>query len=512
MNYLTKRCVHCGEKLKYSSNFCSRCGKQQYLNNNMPVVENELDGKTKWKYVLFTNIFVLLISLLILIFAFIPIVNTTMDIYNIKNVNVKISTLDSIVLTIDSLQSKSYSEIKTSSLNDKAETIYDKYIVNYKYFIDFDELSTKAKQSISDYAEYTMRLDYQIRNHNPSVLLVTSAIISLAYLIVGVALLVYSIMGILSLTKKIRLSPKNMFKRMISHLFAIPMLTIGLLISLYFNYKINSSVIPAIGFYLLMAICLISFVIIICTYRNINKNTKKVKYTRQIISTIVSVISILAVFLPVLNSKIDVQANPYKNEDATVILGVEFFNEIDYSNKALTKYKEFESVKPKEKTEILNVMLDSIKNHSVNAIKEGQANDINNEFIIKTNSSQGLMRLSIIFANIPLLYVVAGLCFGAIIWQNMIMFVFGKNDRGSMVAGKITSFVFCLISVALIVVFQQFFLFYAEVYKLIGYILQIGIGPILLIIMSFINLCLPNKCKHYQTYSSTDYIKEEFGF
>jgi hypothetical protein len=199
-----KFCYNCGQKLPMEANFCMNCGKKQppitfdsnnenqendYVVENKPinyvayqqeavhVKKSKKDGTLLSKILdTISRSLVFALSILMMVFAFLPNVTMTYDDCDVAHV----STVDAIGFMFDSFYSLTDKEIESSDLYKdflKVQKDVARIDVN-----DLDDLTTSQKKSLNKFIHLTLKIALRSELANPTIDLILCGVFSILYL------------------------------------------------------------------------------------------------------------------------------------------------------------------------------------------------------------------------------------------------------------------------------------------------------------------------------------------
>lgn len=504
-----KFCYNCGQKLPIEANFCMNCGKKQppitfdsnnenqendYVVENKPinhvayqqevvhVKKSKKDGALLSKILdTISRSLVFALSILMMVFAFLPNVTMTYDDCDVAHV----STVEAIGFMFDSFYSLTDKEIESSDLYKdflKVQKDVARIDVN-----DLDDLTTSQKKSLNKFIHLTLKIALRSELANPTIDLILCGVFSILYLAFVLSFFIIALLNFLGIfvekLKKMR-SGTNVY------LTIIPVLSI---VMYYLTASILSgSIITEMGYGLSFIMSFSIVIIVFELVRNILTHEFKLNIKEIVLNSIKVVLCSLImffVFSPFTVSSISYSINS-RNYGGEINNDVFIFYNYVYSEEDEKTYIDWENLNLNEAETYFSKLFRAFKTSDNDSFENGEHNSTNVIFLVFAAATTGDFEYTFpLFVAIPIV-VLAGLIFVAVmLQQTLLSFLNGKKCKAIQNVFGISQALLFLVALAFTIVFivvvQDFSI---GLYCNEDYTLQIAPGIILLVNFSIMLL------------------------
>ncbi len=520
MSNSTKFCLYCGKALPRDALFCLECGKQQSPSTPEAVDRSEQSvpyvqppyraqspARKRQKPRAFSVIkafLLLFISIALIVTAFLPVLSVNIE-YDKDNVfSTKLSAIDTFELFIDS-----FDEIPEKDLEREYESIEktaeELAIQTPQELSSKGALSEKTKEKYANLMMLTVSTDYRLQGASAPVIMWTAMILIALYMLVCVALFVFSLVYlILSFA-----SPRNCEK---AYRGAVMMLAAAPILVTAFYFALSASFSPvfltsgaksltfSLGIILPFAIsagAVLCFIICNLIHSLVSKEKEnKPKTFPRILAALASVLVIVSLFMPVmLSSARTVFAEKADGEKSTVTFShnPDFFTNFHPSKVLHEHYERFSKAKD-ERDATLDEQFAQFEAYTTEQVEDGLADNVNNAYIMHISASFGSYQYWWLFALLPVIYVLIMLSFGIILWLNLSCLAGGKYSPATSIVFKILGLLFAFVAVGMIATFVVCEKAYINELGLESrYAFGIHFGSIAMGVLALINVFIPSR-------------------
>ena len=458
-------CRACGVELTPEAAFCSACGvrvdKRAVTREKCfkDISEKASDSRLK-KGGLVREIIkkstVVFVSLLLLIFSFLPVATHTLEpyTYNLEHdaYDVRLNAFDYIVLCFDAMYSMDADDIEESDA-------YDEYLEWVDVLRDDDLDDDELEEAYSNVIYYQLKLMLANENANFRFVYLLSAVFALALVLMALAVFVLSVLDlILFLTKKNFVILGKLVKNFLA---IIPMLAILLYAAGTYSYfapvsllgeKATTSISATSVFAIVLSLGVLAYLAVdrIFFSGKIRVNTGEI--VRRSLSSVFACIMLFTVFMPFISFNVKTAFNGKdKTESASVSLDASYFGEFDITEEAL---EEYDDLTESEAFLIIRRAFGFLGGYTKKEFLRGESNSENRIILNNAFVGFGGEDYAWVMAMIPVVALLIGIIAAVLLWQNLIAVVEGTSPRGSLtITVRIIAIVLAVITVAFVTVF-----------------------------------------------------------
>ncbi len=520
-------CPSCGTPLAAEALFCGHCGKRLDAEASVaptpppepvevpvavPVIrrpKKKADVK-KIGGIVRASLLVAL-SLLMCIFSFLPIFTYEVDVEELMGVNVGIdeemkasfSPIDTVVFLFDSFHSETMEELEDSELNEQLEETGDDL---FEWItIDYDEdegIDAEGHALFQKFIKLSFRLSARSEDSPFSVDLLLCAILSIVYMLLGVALFVFSVLRLLGTVLPVKLGFEKTLRRLLCAVMPVVLLHRVALSVVLDDYAAEYFVRSGSGFaYWVLALSLIGVLILMLEKLILEGKRPKISHIiKASVSLVLIIVALSVSFAPMLTGAVNVEfSNKEKKTELKKGLPLGYFTVLsvvgdaeDEEVKDVEYYEEwFESGKTAMQDD-LYAQLNGFEDYTTGEFKKGAANGHHVEFLTQLSMSGGSPSAMGIFSLVTLVYYLAIACLLLLLWRDLLFFATLDGAKPTALIEKILAGVFTVASFALTLVFI-FIVKNRITYFGIGttYGFGIGAGAITFLIFSILAIACP---------------------
>lgn len=474
----------------------------------------------------------LLISIVLLIMAFLPIYSIKCDvryttIEKTSQMRMSFSAVDTIAIFFNSTKSLDDEQIQDLVLDMMEEEAFEIEKASAKiddiYDIQDDELKMITNIS-SKHATKSFIKVVASERYNTTPTLVLATVIAFVYLLAVLALFIMSIFSLMSALTPINVSVR-IEKASLTLISLLPILigTIWYALSVIIGTPAASDmngVISSVGALFIDASAhlgsgIITTIVISATvavgflaYGIIShkRGASHISATR-IASTVVAVILLVMLALPISVCTVDTLFNN-RNAEKEVKIGLDagFFE--DYMNVSRKEIREEGGLRDRNesyedledfqgKNELRKFFADELDTkfgaYTLFEVSRGEADTTNAQFLREFFVASGDYKDLGVYLLIPIMYTLVALGALLVIWQNVVYVAFGTRMKACAVIGKIIALVAAVVSIAVFISFMILAGDAVSDYAPGGYMISIGAGPILIGVFALALTCIPCK-------------------
>ncbi len=507
-----KTCKICGALLGEGENKCKICGN--LIDDEIVIIKkkqrrfrkNTVALKDKKISFLIRNALLVLLSAIMLVFAFLPIFKLDIDLEETIGIeddfSFKITPINAIIFYIDSLYNLDDDELYDSNIGEKAEEYQAKLTEEIKEIVektdkeDLDDIKLTASQKklLQKSVYYSARMSLRSENEPSRGYMLASMIFSILYIAFATALFALSIINLILVLLKRR----SLFGVALYFLYAL----IPIIIADYFCISPMGAITLGVaekGMTLsavLTIILPIAFAIYLLIERSVlTKNIQIGKIVKNSISLAISIVAICLIFTPLIGTKIktdfrvknsDGISATHKKGEAKTKVPVFYFAELGLTD------DEIEAL-PETMPEYQQIF-EEFSRYTRHEVSSGYADAVNAEFLKAVSKVEYGAESIPIFGFIYYLTLAVGLFAGITAMQNLICISTGKKCRALIIISKLLCFVCALATMVFIIIYISFINSGADVLKL-DYTASIAAGPIVLIVFALGLVFVPSRDK-----------------
>ena len=510
-----KFCFHCGAQLPAEARFCFQCGTKQQL-DFAPSIPNEdakrageevilqeepascavdaslLDEREKASsgkafvkekrepkgFALARSIIGLAISVLMLIMAFFPVFKVRVEQQNIE-VPVTLSTIDNMILFIDSFQYLEIDELIDTRLSEDARELSEdlskeiQRLIEKEGFslqsLEYDDLSGYAKDLMNRAAILGMRLACQSEEFIPSPMFIIVAVLSLLYILACVAAVVASVVYLLSVVGVLKKQSSSVSKITVALLCAVPMMLALFYLAMFFCYSFGATGV-SLGW--AGVVTVISFAVLfagLVTYRFVvSKSRPRLSaIIKHSVSVVVAVVLLVLLTAPVFTTTLEAVFSDKRNErQESFSTNVSFFEnlhltvtESDFSQTISEDYTRGQFDK------LMEERLDALKSYTAKDFRDGKASAANRQYLIDLGASRGMHEFYWLFYLTSILYLLIAIGACLSLWCHMTWLAGGSYCYIVDRVAKYTSCVCATLALILVIIFIVFIGSYLDGYR-----------------------------------------------
>lgn len=510
-----KFCFHCGAQLPPEARFCFQCGTKQQLDftpspsdedvkkadeevipqeepafdapdaslldeqvktfTNKPFVKEKRKSKG---FELGRSIAVLAISVLMLIMAFFPVFKVRFEQQNIE-VPVMLSTIDNMVLLVDSFQNLEADELLDTRLSEEARELsedLDKELQRLaekkglsRQSMEYDDLSGYAKELMNRAAILVMRLACQSEELIPSPMFIIVAVLSLLYILVCVAAVVVSVLHLLSVVGVLKAQTTSLSKITVALLCAVPMMLALLYLAMFFRYSFGMSS-ASLGW--AGIVTMISFAVLLAglvTYRFViaKKRACLSAIIKHSVSVVVAVVLLVLLTAPIFTTTLEaVFSDKMKERQESFSTNVSFFERL-HLTKSESDFGQtiFEEYDMKQFENLMEEHVEALESYTAKDFREGKASAANRQYLLDLSASWGMHEFYWLFYLISILYLLIAIGACLSLWSHMTWFADGGYCYVVDRVSKYTSCICATLALVLAIVFIVLIGSYLDGYK-----------------------------------------------
>ena len=427
------------------------------------------------------------------------------ELYDIKasagdKISVKISPLDTVVLFFDSMASKDDDKLY-EDWKEKIEKLEEKY-ENFE------------PKSLNDLAKYTkdemkvsLRMDLQSEDEPINIGLGIAALVSLTYLAIGLVLLILAIINFIffwvgkgsylnGCTKALTVMPVLAF---LAHYT-----TKAGMASVY-NAASNGLTVgmgSALGVLIVALIGIVAFIVLRFIFAA--KTIVLKKFIFNAISLVISVACLMMVFVGALSVNIKTEfEGSSKATTASTTVSPDYFGSIEKPVEVEDDYDYSDYVDHSYMREYYKEIGDNFSKYKKSEIEDGTADAQIQSVITEVVSFATDDSVAYVFGlATSLYYTLVAIFISMVVWQNINYLATGDTSKALNRVDKIFSIILSSFILLFVIIF---FVFTAD-YLTGNFTVGLGVGPILLLILSIVMTAFPNGGKK----QVVQYVRQEY--
>ena len=494
-----KFCIYCGKSLEAEAAFCSACGKRQPAHATAPEPQNPTPvytptpRRTK-KPCRFSvpdiirNSILTFLALVILILAFCPVIKCSVF-FGKNDLEMKVSTVDQIVLLFDSFKSVEHAEIESK--------MYKKYLELYDDLLFYaDELGDVFHNDSAGRSKLcflkTRMMVQSGKFTAPAAFYVASAV-SIVYILNAIALFVLSVLNLLTTFKIVKDEKKSIFKWTARALTLTPTLLLLTFGSIKIALANGAPASMTFGAFTALTSAIEAIIAFLILRRVFNKSERMPGLAPRIIATALSIIVICLSFAPVATATADVTLRHSVHKESIVMeIGASFFTtqHVDKETKEELK-DQVENYSTQKKKELVEEKLAAFQEHF--RINEALGSKLHQNLLTTLVGCKlgGKMLELISLAGLAFLGALGGAAI--ILWQNASYFATGEYSEKSVIIGKIVSAACAVIALGVSIAYVIITKGFIATYLPDDYKVSITAGVICLAIFAIGSIFCPHK-------------------
>ncbi len=493
-----QRCHMCGQRLAAEEVVIRKRKRKEAVAGVAGAVSDFFKGH-KLSY-LIKNTVLLLISIALLAFSFLPIFKLDASFEEMglnEEIEIKFSTIDTALFFFDSLQEMDEDDLINGDCFAKVEELTEELTRDIQKNVDADatlatfEMSPYQKSLTEDIFHYTLRGALQSEDVPAALFIILSFAFSLLYMLGVAALFVFAVLNFIFVLMR-----KRSFLNICLYLlFAIP----ALLFSAYFcttPYNVNT-VVTGGGTMTATAVLSIVLVFAFAAYLFISRLIERRglhfrPILKNLISTVSAFVVICLAFAPVMTSHIKtVYANNTNEKTAPTSVPLAYFAGLEFSEDDVEFYNNY------TQDDFLTAH-EGFAVYTYRDVKEGKASLENFELLIGVTGAYMEAEYIPLFRILFVLGIVAVLAAGAVIMQNLFFFATGEKKRWAIITAKIVCLVSAAVLLAGCILYSLIIMDRLNTWDGVRgmYELSIAAGPIALAVFAILAACVPSKDAH----------------
>ncbi len=534
-------CSSCGTPLTEGVLFCSHCGKKietqapaplvgeapaaesldvgQAVENIVQPIATPAVKKPKKKpqvkkiaKIVRASILVAL-SLLMCIFAFLPIFTYEIDLEDLlgsfggnasidEDLEWKVTPIDTIVFLTDSFHSETEEELEDSELYEDMEETEEALTEWISDYNEDDGIDREGHRLFRKLTYYSFRLILRSEESAFSVDLLVCAILSLIYVLLGIALFVFSVLRLLGTVLPVRLGFEKTLRRLLCAVMPVVLLHRVVLNVLFDDYVMENYVQTGSGFaYAVLALSLVGVLILMLEKLIFEGKRPKLSHViKASVSFVLIIIAVCVSFAPIFTGAVNVEfSNKTKKTELKKGLPLGYLStlnivsEIDGEESEDLEYYEtwFDSGKTAMKEE-LSEQLSEFEDYTTGSFKRGEANEHHVSFLTKLAMSGGSPAAIRAFSFVTLLYYLAIAALGVLLWRDLLFFATLDGAKHTALLEKIFAGIFSVAGLVLVIVFiciVQNRISYFRLGSMYGF--GIGAGAVSFVVFSILAVACP---------------------
>ncbi len=512
MKKTNKYCLYCGQMLPNDAAFCWSCGKAQpsitpppkstpaVAHTHVPAPVATVYKKPARKvkpWPLTRAILLFVMSIALIVAAFLPVVSIETKIGEDVSTNVKVSPAQVFLIF-----SNSFNSIDNDDFFDEIEDLVDNYddeLEDVEDELEDEKLSKASEKLVSKIFVSFAKLGYQHEDVSSPAAMKAAACLFVIYLAVCIVFFVFSLLNliysIINPEKSARL-----YRVTVTSFALLPVLLIGLFYSssaglfhFFFGLVTHKTKLASELIIMLVLSFALLLALIICN-SIMNAKTRETKIVPRIIAASAALLVVCSLFLPVATANIKTQFKGSEKEksvsftyDSTVFSALHITEDTnDYYD---------EAAESKEKREMMFTdTLQSFRSYTAAEARKGEANTNSIHYMMVVSSAYGLHEYWWAFALIPVIYVLVLISAGIILWMNLSCLAGGSYSRATAIVFKILTFIFAAAAVGAIIAFvllQQFYIRGLDLSK--TYAFDVHFGIYVMVILAFVGVFIPSR-------------------
>jgi len=489
-------CHNCGKPNPAEAKFCYDCGQQlvrpaavepsaQATPVNTPMTAAQ---KKQIKSIVISATLVLL-SLILFIFSFCPILTSTVKIVDDAEIEVGYSAIDNITLMFDSFKELDDYDIRESDLQEELLDLQEELDELEKYYdrddgeVDTEDFLDEHGDLFGELLKINKRIDYQRESYSTTFSDVLAGVIGLLYILLTLALLVFSSLHLIFLLIKKKIS----FLRLaIILLCCIPATIFILYYFTSFRFHattLDYSMSPIAILALIFSLLAIGGLITLRVMKSFNlKNTLSAG-----IGALCALLVIAMLFVPVFSATAKgIFDGRTTKREASLSLDAALYEQA-MQDDFMEVMEEFDDRDRYERFDDLNDAINEFFRYSKREVENGKANQENYYIAAILLSSDGETSLSFTI----LFYLLLLLAAGAVLTLNLIWFTTGFFNKKLLFITSIVTASLALLTLIMAIVATVIINGTLGDYHITSYDFSIGAGAILALIFSLAPVIVP---------------------
>ena len=543
-----KLCGKCGNSAPDEALFCSACGAQlsEYDGDAeevrrdeeaqekpvepAPVAEARVEPKVNKRAVslpvvsLVRNCVIMAVAIVMMIGAFMPFSavrskDLTLSIGGISSdsgvledmddMSFTVTTFDAIALLFDSAVDLELQDLEDTEIYERGEELSES--LDYLDEDDLEHLSAKEKRTLNELYCLTLRIMMQLDWVVPSASIFASAILGVLYIALCAALVVLSVLNLLTSFGAFGNSRAKIYKTTISLLTAVPVS----ILALFFAFSsFDGGRLSGMAWTCLIISMLCVLMVTVLRYIFTKRENGRIIVLRAVTAALSLGIFCLAM-APVFTTTYKTESNSGRRVTAKYSYGAEFFDSFALTEEDAADYEDLMHSTKSEKREYTKSLLDGFSRMEKKEIT-GEKGKLYNESIIVDLVGMTMLPSFLGLMSVGLLpYLLLALSALALLWQNLYFFASGNYVSPVANTAKICTAVFAVVSLAMGIVFVSVISANARVYMTSAYTVGISAGVIILTVVSMVPLFLssgitPKAKKAPKAKKTINIVSEQF--
>lgn len=444
-------CEKCGKAVSSDSLYCPWCGA--CIGKKVTEAQSSVAKKKKTAGDIVKRSAVLLVSILLLVMAFLPIGKISASTMGYK-IDMRVSAFDSVVFFFDTLDDMLTSEIEDSAIYEELEELAteleDEYSNDWQDGEELDELEPVVKLTLRMVLKSNaidFRSDYLV-----------TAVISIIYIAVAVVLFVFSVLSFIALFVK---RMPDFSKLCVSLLALEPIIALTTVIAFsltYYALQVSANDVKASAGVCAAPIIIIAASVVLLAvfalWRIIEEKPKASAkgIVFRSLSAAFSLALMLLAFAPVMTTTAEANfKGRVEPVEGTVGIRGSFFGELNLSEYIVEE--EYDIRSDDMVLSALKSNFSKLSKYTKNGYENGKADMINHLLLADFIVGFGAYEFSWVFGlgNVFMILCVAGS--GLILWQNLLAVAIGISPKKRWtVTAKIISAASAVIVLALVIV------------------------------------------------------------
>ncbi len=512
-------CEACGTESAPDAVFCSVCGTRFEKRAN-PRSNNTHDSckkvrAPKSKSVLSVReivkkSIVSLVSLLILIFAFLPVVTLNFKVDStytkVNSFDVKLTAFDCIGMCFDSMKSMDSDELRDSDYYDE--------ILNITEDLSDDLDSDELKEACGKLTFYTIKMFLSGKNAKFRVVYLISAVLALALVLLALATFVLSVIDLILFVLRKEITVLSKIVK--NFLALLPAFMILLFAAISYSYgginssNCTSSLTATNVLVIVLSLCTLVYLAVdrIFFSGKLEVNVKAIVF--RSLSAVFACVLLFTMFMPVMSLNVKTEFDgKTKAESASVGFDASYFGNFDLTEEQLDEYEG-----KTEETVVFQIQgaFKAIGEYSKKEFLRGESNVQNTVILNNAFCGFGGADCAWLMAMIPVASLLLGAIAVILIWQNIIAVVEGTSPRGALtITVRIIAIALAAVAVALVAVFavvSNYNLDFVDFSTLFGRghsaTVSVNAGTIVALIFSVALICVPMGRRNKKEYIEED--------
>lgn len=510
-------CEVCGTESAPNAAFCAVCGNRLAKKENS---RSDSGGDSSYKSLtsksksglsvreIVKKSIVALVSLAILVFAFLPVVSfqCNLDGFNtadldIDKIDIKFSAFDCIGMCFDAMKSLDKEELLESDYYYEIESIAEDLLDD----LDKDE----QKEACSKLALYTIKLFLSSENAKFRVVYVFSLVLAIALILFVLAAFALSFTDLVLFVLKKDIPV--LIKTVKNILAVLPAFMILLFAAVKYSYPTEYSGLPVTSsltatgvLIIVLSVCALAYLAMdrIFFSGKIKVNVKEIVY--RSLSSVFACVLLFTMFMPIIsfNAK-TIFGGKTKLESVSIGFNHSYFGSFDMTEEELDKYRDmtesYADFEIKRNFQLLG-------GYSKKEFSRGESNSENDAIMNIAFLGYGGTDMAWIVAMLPVVSLLIGAVAVILLWQNIMAVVDGSSPRSSLtVTVRIIAIILTVVALVLVTLFTVISNYNLDLIKFgKGHDASVSLnaGTIVALIFSIASLCVPmgkrNKEKHIE--------------